>query len=150
MSEKLTERQRRFIDYYIQYGNGAKAAQKAGYSPKNARTEACRLLKHPHVRQALEKQLGKVAGERIADGKEILEFLTRIMRGEEKEIKKVVVKGEEVEMEEPPSIQLRTKAAELLGKRLMLFSEKEDGGKEAFEVKLTVIDPWEKEPKEQE
>ena len=76
--------------------------------------------------------------------------MTRIMRGEEKEIKKVVVKGEEVEMEEPPSIQLRTKAAELLGKRLMLFSEKEDGGKEAFEVKLTVIDPWEKEPKEQE
>ncbi len=37
MSEKLTERQKRFIDYYIQYGNGAKAAREAGYSEKSAR-----------------------------------------------------------------------------------------------------------------
>ena len=45
MSEKLTERQKRFIDYYIQYGNGAKAAREAGYSEKSARREASRLMK---------------------------------------------------------------------------------------------------------
>ncbi len=39
-----------------------------------------------------------------------------------------------------PSIQLRTKAAELLGKRLMLFSEQEEQSKEAFEVKITVVE----------
>ena len=39
-----------------------------------------------------------------------------------------------------PSIQLRTKAAELLGKRLMLFSEREEQSKEAFEVKITVVE----------
>lgn len=140
MSEKLTERQKRFIDYYIQYGNGAKAAREAGYSEKSARREASRLMKRPDVRQVLEHRLGSAASCRIADGKEILEFLTRIMRGEEKEIKKTIVKGEELETAEMPSIQLRTKAAELLGKRLMLFSEREEQSKEAFEVKITVVE----------
>ena len=36
MEKKLTERQRRFADAYLELGNAAKAAERAGYSPGSA------------------------------------------------------------------------------------------------------------------
>lgn len=119
--QTLTDRQQRFIDYYIQYGNAAKAAQEAGYSARYANRVGSRLLGTPHIKAALADRMGGMAKDRIADSKEILEFLTRVMRGKEKEIKKVIVNGAEAEIEEPPSVQQRIRAAELLGKRYGVF-----------------------------
>ena len=33
--KKLTEKQKRFIDYYIETGNASKASELAGYKGKN-------------------------------------------------------------------------------------------------------------------
>lgn len=41
---KLTEKQKRFIDFYIETGNGAEAARRAGYSEKVARQSAGKYL----------------------------------------------------------------------------------------------------------
>lgn len=61
----------------------------------------------------------------IATPEEVLRTFTQIMRGEMTEAG-VRRSGEDVP--QPPKISERSKAAELLGKRYGLFSDREDGG----------------------
>jgi phage terminase small subunit len=44
VSRKLTPKQERFVEEYLIDGNGAQAAIRAGYSAKDARTQASRFL----------------------------------------------------------------------------------------------------------
>ena len=52
---RLTELQHNFIEHYIQCGNGAAAARRAGYG-KGAAVRACNLLKRPEIQEAIEDQ----------------------------------------------------------------------------------------------
>ena len=47
---KLTEKQKRFADYYIETGNGTEAAVKAGYSKKTARVIGQENLLKPAIK----------------------------------------------------------------------------------------------------
>lgn len=93
----MTEKQRRFVDYYIQTANVTEAARRAGYSPKTAHAIGEENLHKPEIRKALERRLKKLESKRIADTEEVLEHLTAVIRGEVKETlmtqqgKKVVV-----------------------------------------------------------
>ena len=49
----LTELQRRFIDHYVETGQGAKSARMAGYG-KGAAVRACNLLKRPDVQEEIQ------------------------------------------------------------------------------------------------
>lgn len=54
---KLTERQERFVDHYVDCGNGAEAARKAGYS-ENADDEiAYENLRKPHIKAAIQERM---------------------------------------------------------------------------------------------
>lgn len=59
-SKPLTARQAAFVREYAKLGNGTKAAEAAGFSPKNAHAQASRLLKKPHVKAALAAKLQAV------------------------------------------------------------------------------------------
>jgi len=124
---KLTEKQKRFIDYYIETGNAAEAARRAGYKGKNLDVIGSQNL--VKLRIFIEEKLKQKDNERIASQDEVLEFLTRVMRGLEKE--EVVVtenKGDYFSeakiIKKQVSAKDRVKAAELLGKRYALFTEK--------------------------
>ena len=80
--EKLTERQARFVDYYIQTGNASEAARRAGYSVKTAYSIGEENLRKPEIRRALERRLKELESQRIAETKEVLEHLTSVLRGE--------------------------------------------------------------------
>ena len=106
MSTKVTERQRRFALAYAETGSVREAAARAGYSPHSAR----RALRSPGVQAALEalNRGPRAAPEgEVATSGEVLAYLTGVLRGEC----------------EGSSTSPRMKAAELLGKRLGLFSE---------------------------
>lgn len=45
----MTERQKRFAEYYAQCGNTVQSAIKAGYSDNYANTNACKLLENDRV-----------------------------------------------------------------------------------------------------
>lgn len=113
MKEKLTPKQKAFCEYYLETGNQTEAAIKAGYSKKTARVIGQENLLKPAIKEYLEKRLAEIDAKRIANSNEVLEYLTRVMRGEEKDQFGLDV-----------SIQDRTKAAELLGKRYRLFTDK--------------------------
>lgn len=75
----------------------------------------------------------RTAAEDIATPEEVLRTFTQIMRGEMTESSgRKSASGEEIP--QAPKISERSKAAELLGKRYGLFSEKDPGSKPKAEL----------------
>mgnify|MGYP001000346581 FL=1 len=126
---KLTEKQKRFADYYIESGNITEAAVKAGYSKKTARVIGQENLLKPAIKGYIDEKLEAMQDERTASAKEVLEFLTKSMRGEIKE-EVVVIEGtgdgtsEARMIEKQIGLRDRIKSAELLGKRYRLFTDR--------------------------
>lgn len=90
---KLTLKQKAFADYYIQTGNATEAAIKAGYSKKTAYSIGEQNLKKLEVKKYIDERLEQISSERIADAQEVMEYLTKIMRGQDVE-EVIVVEGE--------------------------------------------------------
>ena len=76
----MTEKQRRFADFYCQTANATVAAKKAGYSAKTAYSIGESLLHNKEVRAAIDKRLKELESDRIAETKELLEHLTAVVR----------------------------------------------------------------------
>lgn len=128
MSEKkikLTARQKAFCDYYLKLGNATEACRKAGYKGKNLKTIASENLTKLNVKQYLEQRMSKMDKKRIASAEEVLEFLTRVMRGQEKD-----QFGLDLTMSD------RLKAAESLGKRYRAFEKVDEKLEELKRRKL--------------
>lgn len=111
--EKLTEKQKRFIDYYIETANATESAKRAGYSEKTAKNIGAENL--TKLNFFIQQKLEEKESQRIASQDEVLQYLTKVMRGEEKD-----------QFGLDASLQDRTKCAELLGKRYGTFKEKVD------------------------
>ena len=85
MERKLTAKQRLFCDEYIKSGNAKDAAIKAGYSSKTAYSIGNENLKKPELKSYIEKQIKQLESEKIAGAREVLEYLTSVVRGEQTE-----------------------------------------------------------------
>lgn len=144
-SKKLNEQQKIFCDTYIKTLN-ASASYKTAYPSKKQRTNesgGSRLLQQPHIRAFIESRLKELEDVRIADAKEVLEFLTEGLRGELKD--EVVASETDMEsgMTKPVtiwkqiSVKERIKCAELLGKRFDLFTEKVES---TSKMEITIVD----------
>lgn len=125
----MTDKQRKFCDEYLIDANATRA-YKAAYphvkSEDAARACASRLLTNANIKNYIDEQLDKISSEKIADAKEVMEYLTSVLRGEsESEI--VVIEGtgegcsDARRMNKSPDEKERLKAAELLGRRYGLF-----------------------------
>lgn len=126
---KLNARQKAFCEYYVASGNATEAAIKAGYSKSYARDRIHILMKSIGISRYIDELMQKLESERIASAEEVLQNLTAMMRGEIQE-EVVVVEGEGDGfssariMKKQVSAKERIKAAELLGKRHALFTDK--------------------------
>ena len=126
---KISEKQQRFCDYYIESGNKYVSALRAGYSQNYSKAQSHKLLENVGIKTYIDEQLEKMQSTRIADATEVLELLTSAVRGEITE-EIVVVEGSGEGYSEAKTIDKqigakdRLKAAELLGKRYMLFTDK--------------------------
>lgn len=67
---KLTERQKRFAEYYAQCGNTVQSAISAGYSEKYANSDACKILENPRVVEYIRQLTEKAQDSRIMTAKE--------------------------------------------------------------------------------
>ena len=129
MTGTMTKKQRRFADEYLIDCNATQAAIRAGYSEKTARVTAAKMLTNANIRTYIDEQLAKMHDENIADAEEVMKYLTSVLRGQsESEI--VVVEGtgdgcsDARRMTKAPDEKERLKAAELLGKRYGMFTDK--------------------------
>lgn len=110
-NKKLTPKQKAFADYYIELGNATEAARRAGYKKPNV--QGSQNLEKLSIKSYIDERINALDETRIAKGEEVLEYLTNVMRGKEKD-----------QFGLDASLQDRTKAAELLGKRYRLFTDK--------------------------
>ena len=125
----MTNKQKRFCDEYLIDLNATQAAIRAGYSKKTARKIGQENLTKPDIKNYIEERMAQKESELIATQDEVLKYLTSVMRGEsESEI--IVVEGmgdgvsEAKRMKKKPDEKERLKAAELLGKRYGLYTDK--------------------------
>lgn len=121
----MTPRQRKFCDEYLISGNATEAAIKAGYSRKTAKQTGSENLAKPDLKAYIETELEKLHSAKIADAEEVMKYLTSVMRGEHTEqVLKLVGEGVQTVTDIDVSAKERLKAAELIGKRYGLFTEK--------------------------
>lgn len=122
--QKLSEKQKRFVDYYIETANASEAARRAGYSEKTANRIGAENLDKPHIKKAIEERMAEKDAERVASQDEILEFLTKVMRGEVTE-QTPLLDGDGYQRlaSKDMSAKDRVKAAEMLGKRYAMWTE---------------------------
>ena len=123
--KKLTEKQKRFAVEYLKDGNAAQAAVRAGYSKKTARFTGAENLTKPNIKAYIEEQLERIHNERTADAREVIEYLTSVMRGEQSdEVLKWIGGGMQSTTKIAVAAKDRMKAAELLGKYYSLWTDK--------------------------
>lgn len=111
----LTEKQKRFCEYYIENPNATDAAIRAGYAKGTAYSIGAENLRKPQIQQYIAEVMESLQKDRIASADEVLQYLTGVMRGEIKD-----------QFDMDASIQDRNRAAELLGKRYKLFVDKQE------------------------
>ena len=125
--KKLTIKQQRFADEYIISGNATQAAIEAGYSGNYANTNASKLLQNTTIKAYIDARMKKLEEEAIADQTEVLKYLTRVLRDEEREEVLVNVGNFEQKIQlMKVSTKDKIKAAELLGKRYGSWTDKVD------------------------
>lgn len=125
----MTGKQKRFAEEYLVDCNATQAAIRAGYSEKTAYSQGERLLKNVEVKNWIDEQLAQMQGNTIADAKEVMEYLTSVLRGESRGTELVIESvgdymSEAREVEKAPSEKEKLKAAELLAKRYGLLTDK--------------------------
>ena len=128
----MTDKQRKFCDEYIKDCNATRAYKAAYPHVKNdnvAKSAGNRLLTYVDIKDYIQEQLDKISSEKVADAKEVMEYLTSVMRGEHTE-EVVVVEGHgdgfssATRIDKDVCAKDRLKAAELLGKRYGIFTDK--------------------------
>lgn len=125
----LTAKQKRFCDEYLIDLNATQAAIRAGYSKRSARQIADKNMSKADIKAYIDARMAEKESQLIADQDEVLKYLTSVLRGESQSTE-IVVEGvgegcsEARAIEKAPSEKDRLKAAELLGKRYGIYTEK--------------------------
>lgn len=125
----MTDKQKRFCEEYLKDCNGTQAAIRSGYSVKTANEQASRLLANVNIKKYIEERMESIRKSSIASAEEVLEYLTSVARGESRS-HEIVIEGcgdgvsEARIISKPPSEKDRLKAAELLGKRYGIYTDK--------------------------
>ena len=81
-SNILTEKEYKFIESYLTYGNATQAVLDAGYKTQQPGRYASDLLRKPKIQREISKRRKELESKRIASATEILQFYTSVMRGE--------------------------------------------------------------------
>jgi len=129
-TKKLPAKQQRFIEEYLIDLNATQAMIRAGYSSKTANEQGSRLLANVNIQEELAKGKQKQAEKADVDAQYVLSNLKiiaeRCMQQEEVQqfdyITKELIGTGEYKFDSSGA----TKALELLGKHLKLFTDKKE------------------------
>ena len=141
MESKLTMKRKKFCDEYIRTGNKTEAYLSAYAKQKrsSAESNAGKLLGQYAVKKYLEERMAQLETEAIASASEVLEYLTSVLRGESESsvvVTEFIGDGVSVArtIKKTPDEKERLRAAELLGRRYRLYTDKVE-----VDTKTTVV-----------
>lgn len=133
--QRLSPKEDKFIALYIKYADATQAAEEAGYTIRAERKNkelqykniGKKLLSRDYIRDEISYRLEEFRSAQIADAKEVLMYLTKVMRGEEKD-----------QFGLDASLQERTSAAKELNRRLKEMEDATTGNSSSKEVHLVL------------
>lgn len=124
----MTDKQRKFADEYLIDCNATRAYKAAYPRIKNdnvAAASGARLLSNVNVKTYIEQKMQELSSAKVASAEEVIQYLTSVMRGEHTEqTLRLIGDGVQDISNIDVSAKERLKAAELLGKRYGLFTDK--------------------------
>jgi phage terminase small subunit len=82
----VTERQKKFAEYYAQCGNAAQSAIQAGYSKKYANTNASKLLQNTTITEYIKQLTEDAQTARIMTARERQAILSDIAKNKQNEL----------------------------------------------------------------
>jgi phage terminase small subunit len=116
----LTAKQEKFVQGIIEGKSQAEAYRSAYNCEKMSDNaiyrEASLLIDTPKIAQRLKELREQMMKPTIMSAQERLEYLTRVIKGEEPEREAHIVNGEMVEVEVPSTIKTRLTALDLMNK----------------------------------
>lgn len=143
---KLTLKQKKFADEYIISGNATESYKRVYSNVKEDSTAsagASRMLRNVKVKSYIEERLAELNSEKIADQEEILQYLTSVMRGEHREETLIGMgQGFQETTYMDVGAKDRIKAAELLGKRYSMWTDKQELTQRTIEI---TVGDWDEE-----
>lgn len=125
----MTEKQKLFCEEYLKDKelNATQAYLRVYKNVKSvsvASVMASKLMAKPEIKEYIQGRLDLIHDQNTADAKEVMEYLTSVMRGKsESEVLKLDGDGYQSVIKKGPEEKDRLKAAELLGKRFGLFKD---------------------------
>ena len=128
---KITIKQKKFADLYIESGNATQSYIDAGFKATTrevAEANARKVLGKYSVSLYIKERMEELDNKKIASQTEVLQYLTGVMRGEIKD-----------QFDLDASLQDRIKSVELLGKRYGTWVDKKNVDLNT-EIKVTLID----------
>lgn len=142
MEKRMTAKQRIFCEEYLIDLNATQAAIRAGYSKKTAYSIGVENLRKPELKKYIDERMAEKQSALIADQDEVLRYLTAVMRGESRSSVVVVESTGDFtsaarEVEKAPDEKEKLKAAELLGKRYGIYTERTEQSVD-MDLKITV------------
>ena len=143
---KLTLKQQKFADEYIISGNATESYKKVYSNVKEDSTAsagASRMLRNVKVKSYIEERLAELNSQKIADQEEILQYLTAVMRGDttEQTLRSIGEDGQVIDSIDVGAKD-RIKAAELLGKRYSMWTDKQELTQRTIEI---TVGDWDEE-----
>ena len=134
----MTIKQKKFADEYIKTGNATQAAINAGYSKRTAATIGAQNLIKLNIKTYIDKKLSELEAETIAESKEVLQYLTSVLRGEtHDEVYYKTEYGGEALGQVKVQNKDRLKAAELLMRRFGLNASDLEKEKQETQIQKT-------------
>lgn len=116
----LTQKQEEFAKCIVEGMSQIDAYKKAYNADKmtdnSISREASLLMDNPKITQRIKEIRDQLVKPTIMTAQERLEYLTRIITGEEKEKILTVLDGEQAEIEKPIDINTRLKAVDIMNK----------------------------------
>lgn len=139
----MTEKQKIFADEYLMDLNGTRAYKVAYPNVKkdsSASAAASRLLDKEEIFDYIQERLKELEDKRVAKQQEVMEYLTDVLRGKsESDVIRLDGDGYQKVVKKGPDEKERLKAAELLGKRYKMWTDKLEVKNEGEEKKQEAI-----------
>lgn len=111
---KLTGKQKKFAEIYLQVWNATEAAKQAGYSPDSASQIGYENLRKPQILEYIRARARERDAAAVAAEEEVMTFLSSVVRGNVKD-----------QFGLDPALADRLRAAENLMKRYAIGEDRQ-------------------------
>ena len=136
-TRKLTNKQRLFIDYYLQSFNASEAARKAGYSERTARQIGQENLTKPDIQAEIQERLSEVH----MSAEEALKLLADIARGDMARMMDVSSMGFNLDMKRAQELGITKLIKRVKQKTTTFIAKKEsEEDREVTELEVELYD----------